>query len=307
MLMHRHPSAKAPPRVVILGAHGFVASHLAAALAHETMMYRAVGSAEVDLTAPGSVIQLRTILRSDDALVITSALTPEHGRGRATFLKNVTMLDNLCACLAQSPCAHIVYLSSDSVYDCRSTPISEETCCESGDLYALSHIVREKLIAGACQRRDIPLTIVRPCAIYGAGDTHNSYGPNRFLRTAGREGKITLFGQGEEERDHVYIDDVTWIIRKLLLYGSTGVINAVSGISLSFKAVAAQVVEAIGTPVEMEHAPRRIPIVHKRFDPAALVQAFPDFLATPLDTGIRRTLSELKDSHPEFASGGSAQ
>jgi UDP-glucose 4-epimerase len=240
-------------------------------------------------------------------VVVTSALTPEHGRDRATFLQNVAMIDNLCACLSNAACAQIVYVSSDSVYDSRCSCVTEDTCCESTDLYALAHIVREKLLAEACQNAKIPLAIVRPCAIYGAGDTHDSYGPNRFLRTARGDGRIVLFGDGEEERDHVYIDDVTGIIRECLLRASVGVINSVSGTAVPFHEAARKVVVAIGRPVAIESAPRRVPIVHKRFDPAALFQAFPGFEPTPLDAGLRKSLAELSRTEAGLASLGSAQ
>jgi nucleoside-diphosphate-sugar epimerase len=257
------------------------------------------------LIAPDAIRKLRAILQRDDAVVVTSALTPEKGRDRATFLKNVAMIDNLCATLGQAACAHIVYVSSDSVYDSRFTQINEETCCDSSDLYALAHIVREKLLAEACQSANTPLAIVRPSAIYGAGDTHDSYGPNRFLRTARTEGKITLFGQGEEARDHVYIDDVAQIILECLLRGSTGVINAVSGTALTFHEVARKIVAAIGRPVAIETTARRVSIVHKRFDPAALFQAFPGFVTTSLDAGIRKSLAHLSGTE-KLTSPGSA-
>jgi nucleoside-diphosphate-sugar epimerase len=293
MLTHRHPTAQSPSRVVVLGARGFVAARLIRMLGSEGIACLPVGSAEVDLTAPDAAGKLSRILGPDDAVVVTSALTPEKGRDRATFVKNVAMIDSLCTALAHAPCAHVVYVSSDSVYDSRFTEVNEETPCESGDLYALAHIVREKLMAETCWNATIPLAIVRPSAIYGAGDTHDSYGPNRFLRTARREGKITLFGQGEEERDHVYIDDAVRIIQGCLLHASVGVVNAVSGTATPFHEVARKIVAALGAPVAIETMPRRIPIVHKRFDPAVLLQAFPGIAPTSLDAGIPKTIAEL--------------
>jgi UDP-glucose 4-epimerase len=307
MLTHCNATPRKPSRVTVLGARGFVAARLIRMLAGEGIACRAVGSAEVDLTAPSAAAGLAEILRPGDCIVVTSALTPEKGRDRATFLKNVAMIDNLSTGFARASCAHVVYVSSDSVYDSRFTQINEETPCESSDLYALAHIVREKLLAEACQRANLPLAIVRPCAIYGAGDTHNSYGPNRFLRTALSEGRIVLFGEGEEVRDHVYIDDVGRIVLDCLLHKSAGVINAVSGTALPFREVARKIVEAIARPVAIETTPRRIPIVHKRFDPAALFQAFPGLATTSLDTGIRKSLAQWSDTDAGFASLGSAQ
>jgi UDP-glucose 4-epimerase len=307
MLTHRHSEAQPPSRVVVLGARGFVGARLIRRFEREGIACRPVGSAEVDLTARSALAKLAEILQPGDAVVVTSALTPEHGRDRATFLKNVAMIDHLCAALAARSCLHIVYVSSDSVYDSRFTPIDEQTPCESTDLYALAHIVREKLLAEACQHANIPLAIVRPCAIYGAGDTHNSYGPNRFLRSACCEGRIVLFGQGEEERDHVFIDDVVRIIRECLLHASAGVVNAVSGTAIPFHQVASTVARAVGKPVAIETISRRVPIVHKRFDPAGLFQALPGFTATPFDVGLRRTLAQSSDTQAGLKPLSSAQ
>ena len=307
MLTHCNATPRTPSRVTVLGSRGFVAARLIRTLADQGIAFRAVGSAEVDLTAPSAAAGLAGILQPGDCVVVTSALTPEKGRDRATFLKNVAMIDSLCIGLAKAACAQVVYLSSDSVYDSRFTQINEETPCDSNDLYALAHIAREKLLAEACQSEKLPLAIVRPCAIYGAGDTHDSYGPNRFLRTALREGRIVLFGEGEEVRDHVYIDDVVRIVLESLVHRSWGVINAVSGTALPFCEVARKIVEAIARPVAIETMPRRIPIVHKRFDPAALFQAFPGLTTTSLDTGIRKSLAPWSDTEAGLASLGSAQ
>ena len=307
MLIHRNSSVRAPSRVVVLGAHGFVATALSGKLRQDGVAYLPVGRAVVDLIASDAVGKLRTLLQRQDAIVVTSALTPEHGRDQASFHSNVAMIDNLCTYLAERSCAHIVYLSSDSVYDFRATLINEETCCQSSDLYALAHIVRENLLAQVCRSSNIPLAIVRPCAIYGAGDPHNSYGPNRFVRTAQSIGKITLFGNGEEERDHVYIDDVVEIVLQCLLRGSTGVINAVSGTALSFHEVAGRIIAAIGRPVGIETVPRRVPIIHKRFDATALLRAFPEFVTTSLETGIRHVLADLSCVDKRVASPGGAQ
>jgi nucleoside-diphosphate-sugar epimerase len=296
MLKHELASAAKPSRVVVLGARGFVARRLIGRLESSGISCRAVGRAEVDLAQPSAAAALRGVFEPGDAVVLVSALTPEHGRDLAAFLKNVAMADSVCAALAGAGCAHAVYISSDSVYAARDGEIDEECCCESGDLYALSHIVREKLLLEACGTAGVPLAILRPTAIYGAGDTHNSYGPNRFLRSALYEGRITLFGGGEEERDHVYIDDVTALIELCLGRRSAGVLNAASGEAISFGKLARSIQTAIGRPVAIESSPRRVPIVHRRFRACGLRSAFPGFTPTPIEDGIRTVVQELAES-----------
>jgi nucleoside-diphosphate-sugar epimerase len=282
-------------RIVVLGATGFVAGGLVRLLEGEGHACRPVGSREVDLTSESAVSKLAAIFHPEDAVVMCSALTPEKGRDRATFLKNVRMADHLCAALAKSPCAQLVYISSDSVYGSRAEDVSEQSCCETEDLYGLSHIVREKLLREACAMLGIRLAILRPGAVYGAEDTHNAYGPNRFVRTAVANGKITLFGEGEEQRDHIYIRDLVRIIRLSVEHGTTGTLNAVSGASPTFREIALIIQREMGGKVEIESAPRRVPIVHRRFDVQALRTAFPDFRPTALDEAVREMIADLPE------------
>ena len=74
------------------------------------------------------------------------------------------------------------------------------------------HRTRELMLA---REAKAPLAVLRLTAIYGAGDTHNSYGPNRFLRQALKDGRIPLFGNGEETRDHLHVDDAVDLILKV--------------------------------------------------------------------------------------------
>jgi len=59
----------------------------------------------------------------------------------------------------------------------------------------------------------IPLAILRPTLVYGAGDPHNGYGPNRFRRLASANQPIVLFGEGEERRPAV-LAGVDELLRK---------------------------------------------------------------------------------------------
>jgi nucleoside-diphosphate-sugar epimerase len=134
---------------------------------------------------------------------------------------------------------------------------------------------------------------VRPCAIYGPGDTHNSYGPNRFARAAAKAGKITLFGGGEEKRHHIYVADAARLIELCILHRSSGTINAATGEAISFGELAEKIAAAVSGAVAIEKLPRTSAITHRHFDTSALARAFPSFQATPLDAGIAQTLSGM--------------
>jgi nucleoside-diphosphate-sugar epimerase len=209
-------------------------------------------------------------------------------------MKNLRMAESVCAAITQNPPAHFVYISSDSVYDARySSLLNEDSTCEPTGLYPLMHVARERIFEQACTSAKIPFAVVRPCAIYGPRDTHNSYGPNRFIRTALRDGRITLFGGGEERRHHVYVWDAAKIVELCLVHRSAGIINTATADAVPFYAVAELVMATIGRPILLEHLPRSSPITHRHFDSTGLAKAFPRFLPTPLATGLARTLAEV--------------
>jgi nucleoside-diphosphate-sugar epimerase len=135
------------------------------------------------------------------------------------------------------------------------------------------------------------LAILRPVALYGAGDTHNGYGPNRFLRTAVEKRQIDLFGGGEEKRDHLRVEDFAEVIDLTVRHRSEGILNVASGGAVSFREVATLVQGLVGDDVVIRTSVRANPITHKHFDIAALVRSFPAFRPASLDAGLRLTLT----------------
>lgn len=283
MLTHHNPNAKIPARVVILGANGFVGRALAAHLLERGVPTLAVGRDRIDLTADDAANKLAAELRTDDAVAFLSALTPDKGRGIPTFQANIQMAAAVCAALERVTPAHVVYVSSDAVYPFRTGQISEESSAEPTDLYGAMHLTRELMVRQATKA---PVAVLRPTLIYGAADTHNSYGPNRLRRTAKKDGRITLFGAGEETRDHVYIDDVVTLVDLALVHRSEGTLNLATGRSISYADLAAKIKVLSAAPVEIVTTPRQNPITHRAFDVTALHQAFPAFRFTSIDEGL---------------------
>src|SRR5262249_2353745 len=128
--------------------------------------------------------------------------------------------------------------------------------------------------------------------IYGAKDPHNGYGPNRFRRLAAKGEAITLFGDGEEKRDHVLVDDVAALASAVLHYRSKGVLNIATGSSASFRAGAEMVVALPPRSGEIRGTPRKNPITHRHFDIIDCLKAFPEFHYIPLRDGLARVAKE---------------
>lgn len=283
MLEHHNPTPLSPVRVVVLGAGGFVGGAVMSGLSKAGIPALGLTSADVDLLAPDSPGRLAQRLMPKDALVFVSALTPDRGRDGATFMKNLTMAQHVCEAVADAEIAHLVYIGSDAVYHDDANPVNERSGCQPSGFHGMMHLAREMMLAATVK---VPLALLRPSLLYGEADTHNGYGPNRFRRLA-RDGKpITLFGEGEEMRDHVLVDDLAEIVRLTLTHRSAGVLNVATGRSVSFRDAAQTVSNCFATPVPVTGTLRANPITHRHFDITDGLKTFPHFRYTPFAQGV---------------------
>ena len=290
MVTHHRPKPENPARVVVLGAHGFIGGALLAALERAGIATLAPSRIELDLVAEGAGERLAAMLRTSDALVVLVALTPDKGRGLAPFLKNLSMGANICAALEKVTPAHVVYFSSDAVYPLDIGLVSETSCAQPTDLYGVMHLAREVMIKTSAKA---PVAVLRPTLVYGAKDTHNAYGPNWLRRMVQKDGRISLFGQGEEMRDHIAVDDVAALTLLVLRHRSAGTLNLATGRSISYADLARKVAALFDKPIDIDGAPRQNPITHRHFDITTLRKAFPTFVFTPLDEGLDKAHREM--------------
>jgi nucleoside-diphosphate-sugar epimerase len=151
------------------------------------------------------------------------------------------------------------------------------------------------MLLESCKAKSIPVLIVRPCAVYGTGDTHNSYGPNRFLKTAKETGEIAISGAGEEIRDHLYIDDLVSLIVLCIEHKATGIANLASGKARSFAEVVTVIQNTLDKEIKINSSPRQNPVTHKHFDITAILQQFPTFQTRSLEDGMRHIIAATSE------------
>src|SRR5712664_2435311 len=292
MIAHLHPDPKKPERVVLLGARGFVGAAIRRQLESQGIPNLALTSADLDLLDASAAEKLAAMLSPDDAAVMLAALTPDRGRDIATMMKNFAMMQSVCTAVGKTGCGHLVYFSSDAVYNSADSRVTKETSASPRDLYGAMHYTREIMASSIAK---VPVLALRPTLIYGLDDTHNSYGPNRFRRAAQKDSKITLFGGGEETRDHIHVEDLAALTVRCLVQRSTGTLNAATGVSHSFYEVAQAVARQFRDPVEIVKTPRANPVTHRHYDIASTIKAFQDIRFIPLDEGVARVHREMPE------------
>lgn len=282
MLIHLNKLREKPSRVVILGGSGFVGKELSATLDALDIPNIKISSYDIDLTQQNAGELLAKKLQPKDALVFLSALTPDKGKGLEAFDKNIRMAVNVVKALELQKVAHVVYFSSDAIYSMQETIVSEGTIPNPEDMYGLMHLTRERMLKFSFGN----LAVIRPTLVYGLHDTHNSYGPNRFRRMAAEKQEITLFGKGEEKRDHIFVGDLVALTTEVLLWKSIGDINAVTGKSISYFDLAAKINTLFDNQIKIIDTERKNPVTYRHFDNAQVFKSFPGFQFISIEDGL---------------------
>lgn len=283
MLEHTDTVATKPTRVVIVGAGGFVGSAIAKQLAADRVTVLPLTRKELDLLRDDAAAKLTNLLRPHDSVVMVSAVAPV--KSVPILMKNLTMAEAVCRAAAEAEISHLVYISSDAVYADDATPVTEWSYVAPSTLHGMMHAARELMLRNSTKA---PFAALRPTLIYGAADPHNGYGPNRFRRQAAKGEPILIFGEGEERRDHVFIDDVANLVSRMLFHRSAGVLNAATGVSTPFSDIAHIVMRQFPGAVVKSEARQgpRPHLLHRHFDITECLKAFPEFHYTSLETGL---------------------
>ena len=291
MLRHFYSADTRPTRVVVIGSAGFVGGAVLLRLKSAGIPTLGVSRSDVDLLAPGAADILAGLLKPDDAVVAVSARAPV--KDLTMMIDNMVIARAMIDALDRTKVAHVVNISSDAVYADGPLPLNEETPTAPTSMHGAMHLAREIAFTSSIKQ---PLAILRPSLLYGANDPHNGYGPNRFRRLANAGNDLVLFGEGEERRDHVLIDDVAEIVLRVLLKKSSGTLNIATGLVNSFRDVAEFVVAASPRKVSIKGSPRIGPMPHngyRPFDAAATQLAFPDFKYKLLTEGILKAQQDM--------------
>jgi UDP-glucose 4-epimerase len=99
---------------------------------------------------------------------------------------------------------------------------------------------------------------------------------------------ITLWGDGHELREFLFIDDVVALTTRLTLGDETGVLNVVSGTSYTYAQALRVISTLTGREPVVSSRDRSKGKVDHRFDAARLFRACPGFAFTTMEEGLRR-------------------
>ena len=292
MIENLNKKPEKPKRCILFGSNGFIGKNLSKNLTTNNIDIIKITSKDIDLTDKNYIKKISKLIEPKDVIIMLSALTPDRGKDLKTFFSNIQMIRNLTEAIKnRDDISQFIYFSSDAVYSFKDTLVDEQTTVTSSDYYSLMHLTREEIIKNELK---IPYLIVRPTLVFGPGDTHNSYGPNRFIRGFFKQNEITLGGKGEETRDHIYINDLVKMISSMLQRKTVGTINLATGNSISFFSLATKISKFFPNS-KINLTERNNDITYRKFDNSLFKREFNDFSFNSLDDSIEQSIKHWNE------------
>ena len=248
------PKLKVNRRLIVVGANSFLASSICKKLETHFQLVEFTKN-EVNLMKLKDLKKLDQKIKTGDLLLFAAGIVPV--KNISMYEKNIKMMINFLNLKHIKKLNHIFYLSSDAVYSDVNT-IVETSDTNPNSLHGSMRIVREKMLL----RLNIPTTFFRPTLVYGIGDPHNGYGPNKFIKDIKKNKNIVLFGKGEEKRDHIYINNFSDIVSNLIINRKKGVFNIATGNVISFKNIAKKLLKITNSKKTIIYKKRKGPMPH---------------------------------------------
>lgn len=248
-------------RLVVVGGKGFIGGSLVSHLKRNHIAFLSITRDEFDLLNKNDCKAICNILLPTDVIVFCSAITP--ARSSKDVIDSILMLQNFIDAISNLAIKGFILISSDAVYGDFHGTIDEESPYSPSTFHGLTQVAREIILNTSYLEHK---SILRLCAVFGPGDTHNSYGPNRFVNQIRNNDLITVLGLGANKRDHLYIDDAVKIIALFALANISGVFNLASGFTLSFKEVAMACRQEFSPNAAIEFVGSEGPIFDKIID-----------------------------------------
>ena len=303
---------------LVTGGCGFIGSHLVERLLAEghrvtvlddlstgkrENIPEAAHVIEGDITTPGIFDDILPQMDGCFHLAAIASVERSQKEWLRTHQVNVSgfvaLLDSLVHLRHPIP---VVVASSAAVYgESEEMPLKENADCFPCSAYGADKFACELHAKVAIRNHGLPVIALRFFNVYGPRqDPHSPYSGviSIFADRMRKNLPVTVFGDGEQVRDFIYVGDVVTGLadsmnRLCQIPESGGIFNLATGNATSVNALAGVIREVTNSQSSIQHGPARPGDIRVSIGDTARSSEVLGFKAkTPLTEGLRRTLAE---------------
>ena len=303
-------------RYLVTGGCGFVGSHLTDALlaaGHSVSILDDLSTGKMENVAAAADVEIgdvadhtvvdRMMADVDGCFHLAAVASVDRSREawaqtHRTNLTGTINILNAARAGADRSQIPVVYVSSAAVYgDNPETPLQESAATTPLSAYGADKLGCEMHARVGHTVHGVPSIGLRPFNIYGPRqDPTSPYSGviSLFARRLSTGERVTVFGDGEQVRDFVYVGDVVRFLVAAMASAPTGVdvFNICTGRSTSVNVLAQTIADICGVPAQIDYGPARVGDIRVSLgDPTKAATVLGVTADTDLHSGLRRTLA----------------
>jgi UDP-glucose 4-epimerase len=302
-------------QILVTGGAGFIGSHLAEQLVgagHKVRVLDNLSSGKRSNLAraagvefvEGDIRDAATVCRSVEGMEaiyhlaavasVQASIDDPLGTHGSNFIGTLNLLE----AARQEGVRRLIYASSAAVYgDTDALPVSEQTLTNPLSPYAADKLAGEHYLKFYAAKYGIEPVVFRFFNIYGPRqDPASPYSGviSIFVERIRREQPVTIFGDGRQTRDFVYVRDLIDVLAAALTNERAvgAVLNVGRGVECSLLELLASLERLVGRSVPRQHAPARVgDILRSRADVRRLESALGYVPRTTVENGLAEVLA----------------
>jgi UDP-glucose 4-epimerase len=292
-------------RAIVTGGAGFIGSHVAEALidrGHEVHVLDDLSAGKRENVPAGAELHVEDIrdpggvfdaVRPEAVFHLAAQASVSVSVARPAFDAEVNVLGTVAVLeAARAHGAQVVFSSTGgAIYGECATPATEDWERRPLSPYGTSKLAGEEYLAAWNRLHGTRHVSLRYGNVYGPRqDPHGEAGVVAiFLRAVAEGVRPTIFGDGSQERDYVYVGDVA---RATLAAASLegGVVNVATGRATSVLELVDAMRAATGREIDPEHGPKRLGDLQRSvLDPGLAERELDWRPEVSLEDGLRAT------------------
>lgn len=233
-------------KILITGSAGFIGTHLARKLSTK---YKVAGyDLEFGQDVLDEKLLLKKLAKVDLVIHLAAFISAEESwrKPKKYFVNNTLGTLSVIKNSIRADVKRLIFFSSAAVKTQPSTPysISKRSAEEIINLYS----------------NNIKSVIIRPENIYGTGQNREyGYVIHNFIKAIKDGSSVTVYGNGLQTRDFIYIDDVVDFVDSVIernIFG--GPLSLGTGHSVKIKDLALLIGELLKMPVKINYVSARV-------------------------------------------------
>lgn len=297
-------------KVLVTGGAGFIGSHIVDRLldeGHQVVVVDNLSTGEEGYLRPNGSFYRMNIQDEEiegvfceerpDAVIhqaaqsqVPSSIEDPIGDAQTNILGTLRLLEGCRRYGARK----FIYASSAAIYgNPQYLPVDEEHPLSPLSPYGISKMTPESYIRAYRELHGLSFTIFRYANVYGIRQVPHGEGAviSIFIDRLLRGQPLAIYGDGEQTRDYIYVEDIARANVMALEQGDGETFNLGTGVNTSLKDLVKTLEIIRGQKVEIEYGPERPgDIKYSYFNIEKVKTLLNWHPQTDLETGLRRTL-----------------